>query len=78
MADLHHEGMPMVGTTRGEGVLYSLLSGVTFAVLLTAAVMACAIGLGWRGWLPGAQACTSLFDGVKAAVNSVVPLMFMA
>jgi hypothetical protein len=48
-----------------------------FLVLLLIVVSASAVGLNWRSWFPGAEHFTSLFDGVRKAANSVIPLMFM-
>jgi hypothetical protein len=74
----HHRSAdsPLAGHEEEE-FLSRILFGVTFLVLLSIAVSASAIGVKWRAWFPGTEHFTSLFEGVRAAANSVIPLMFM-
>ena len=69
-------GLQTVGHQQ-EGLLAGVVFGVMFLVLLLIVVSASAVGLNWRSWFPGAEHFTSLFDGVRKAANSVIPLMFM-
>ena len=77
MSELHQsDGLQTTGH-QDEGLLAGVVFGMVFLVLLLIVVSASAVGLNWRSWFPGTEHFTSLFDGVRKAANSVIPLMFM-
>lgn len=77
MSDRHLSGGSQTAGHQREGLLAGVVFAVMFLVLLLIVVSASAVGLNWRSWFPGAEHFTSLFDGVRKAANSVIPLMFM-
>ena len=50
----------------------------SFIIFLVVAIIAHILVWQWRPWLPGSQGYASMVDGVKAAVNSVLPYVFKA
>lgn len=77
MSDRHISGGLQTAGHQHEGLLAGVVFGLMFLVLLLIVVSASALGLNWRSWFPGTEHFTSLFDGVRKAANSVIPLMFM-
>lgn len=77
MSDRHISGGSQAAGHQREGLLAGVVFGAMFLVLLLIVVSASALGLNWRSWFPGTEHFTSLFDGVRKAANSVIPLMFM-
>ena len=76
MFDSHQAGGSQLEERRSEELLARVLYGVVFLMFFMIALSASIVGLKWRSWLPGAEQFTSLFQGVRAAASSVVPLMF--
>ena len=52
----------------GYGVTYVLL----FLVFMVLAVAGQLLVLDWRSWLPGAEGSTSILNGVKSSVYTVI------
>jgi light-harvesting complex 1 beta chain len=45
----------------------------SFIVFAMIAIIASVVAWNWRPWLPGSEGHRSMLDGVKAAVNNVLP-----
>ncbi len=68
----------MSGLTEGEAKEFHAIFMTSFIVFLVIAIVAHILVWQWRPWFPGSQGYTSMLEGVKAAVNSVLPYVFMA
>ena len=77
MSERHQSGGLQTAGHQHEGLLAGVVFGLMFLVLLLIVLSASAVGLIWRSWFPGTEHLTSLFDGVRKAANSFIPLMFM-
>ncbi len=66
-------------TTGQSGNTDSLASMCIFALLFTVflsvAVVAQLLMLRWRSWLPGAEEGGTLLEGVRAAVDTLMPYL---
>jgi len=47
----------------------------SFIIFTVIAIIAHFLAWQWRPWLPGSQGYTSMIDGVKGAVNYVMPFV---
>lgn len=56
--------------TKEDSKTFFVIFVPAFVVLLAMALVAQALGLHWRSWLPGAEGVKSVTGGVKAAVYS--------
>ena len=63
------------GLTESEAREFHGIFMTSFIVFLVIAIVAHILAWNWRPWLPGSQGYASLMDGVKAAVNSVMPYL---
>lgn len=63
--------------SRAESKVFYGLFIASFIVFLVIALVAQILGLKWRDWFPGAQGQKSLLEGVRVAVNSYLPCVFM-
>jgi len=75
MADKN--GGSLSGLSEHEAKEFHSLFVTTFIVFLVVAIIAHILVWQWRPWLPGADGYRSMIDGVKAAVNTVLPFVFM-
>lgn len=66
------------GLTESEAREFHAIFVTSFIVFLVIAIIAHILVWQWRPWLPGPAGYTSMVDGVKAAVNSVLPYVYMA
>ena len=66
------------GLTENEAREFHGIFVSSFIIFLAIAIVAHLLAWQWRPWLPGAGGYTSMIDGVKAAVNSFMPYVFMA
>lgn len=57
-----------------DRVSFAVTFVATFVLLLGVALVAQALMLPWRTWLPGAEGPQSLIDGVKSAAYGVMSL----
>ena len=67
----------MSGLTESEAKEFHGIFVTSFIIFTVIAVIAHILAWQWRPWLPGSQGYTSMIEGVKAAVHSVVPFVFM-
>ncbi len=77
MADEKRTGS-LSGLSEAEAREFHALFMTSFIVFLVIAIIAHILAWQWRPWLPGSQGYVSMIDGVKAAVNSVIPFIYMA
>ena len=66
------------GLTENEAREFHGIFVSSFIIFLGIAIVAHILAWQWRPWLPGSGGYTSMIDGVKAAVNSFMPYVFMA
>ena len=66
------------GLTENEAREFHGIFVSSFIIFLVIAIVAHILVWQWRPWLPGSGGYTSMIDGVKAAVNSFMPYVFMA
>jgi len=78
MAELDKSRGSLSGLTESEAREFHAIFVTSFIVFLVIAIIAHILVWQWRPWLPGAQGYTSMIDGVKAAVYSVLPYAYMA
>ncbi len=66
------------GLTDNEAREFHAIFMTSFVVFLVIAIVAHILAWQWRPWLPGANGYVSMVDGVKAAVSSFLPYVYMA
>ncbi len=64
-------GQPMKTDSLASLCIFALL----FTVFLAVAIVAQLLMLKWRSWLPGAEEGGTLLEGVRAAVDTLMPYL---
>lgn len=77
MADSKQDAS-LSGLSDSEAREFHAIFMTSFIVFLIIAIVAHLLVWQWRPWLPGVEGYASLVDGVKAAVNTVMPYVYMA
>ena len=77
MADSKQDAS-LSGLSDSEAREFHAIFMTSFIVFLIIAIVAHLLVWQWRPWLPGVQGYESLVDGVKAAVHTVMPYVYMA
>jgi light-harvesting complex 1 beta chain len=77
MADSKQDAS-LSGLSDSEAREFHAIFMTSFIVFLIIAIVAHLLVWQWRPWLPGANGYASLVDGVRTAVNTVMPYVYMA
>jgi light-harvesting complex 1 beta chain len=72
MADARRDGS-LSGLSEAEAREFHALFMTSFIIFLVIAIIAHILAWQWRPWLPGSQGYTSMLEGVRVAVHSVMP-----
>jgi light-harvesting complex 1 beta chain len=75
MADMEKRGGSLSGLTESEAKEFHGIFVTSFIIFTVIAIIAHFLAWQWRPWLPGSQGYTSMIDGVKGAVNYVMPFV---
>jgi light-harvesting complex 1 beta chain len=67
------KGGSLSGLSDNEAREFHGIFVTSFIVFTVIAIIAHILAWNWRPWLPGSEGYRSMLDGVKAAVNSVLP-----
>ena len=63
------------GLTDDEAREFHGIFMTSFIIFTVIAIIAHVLAWNWRPWLPGSQGYASLIDGVKGAVNTIMPFV---
>ena len=63
------------GLTEMEAKEFHGIFMTSFIIFMVIAIIAHILAWQWRPWLPGSEGYRSMLDGVKAAVNTVLPYL---
>jgi light-harvesting complex 1 beta chain len=72
MAD---EKKSLSGLTDDEAREFHGIFMTSFIIFTVIAIIAHVLAWNWRPWLPGSQGYASLIDGVRGAVNTIMPFL---
>jgi light-harvesting complex 1 beta chain len=75
MADMERKGGSLSGLTDDEAREFHGIFMTSFIIFTVIAIIAHVLAWNWRPWLPGSQGYTSMIDGVKGAVNYIMPFL---